>query len=172
MIPYQGKYGKASVMLTQLNDQNTISQIYEFLNHPAFTNPISIMPDCHYGAGAVIGFTMEMTDMIIPNIVGVDINCGMLSLYLGPNALAQLSKEDIDKQIRARIPFSTGVHPLTDSGYTMLDQNFWNWSQDYHLEFTKQYNKRYGTRYDPVKFDMKWFEDKCVELDRVDLLMD
>ena len=165
MIPYVGKYGKQCyVMLNQLDDKNTISQIYEFLNHPAFTNPISIMPDCHYGKGTVIGFTMEMTDMIIPNIVGVDINCAMLSLFLGPNALAELSREQIDNHLRQEIPFSTNVHPTTDYAYEMLDQNFWNWAHEYHWEFTKKYNLRYGTKHDPVQFDIKWFEDKCVEI--------
>lgn len=166
MIPYVGKYGKqCSVMLNQLDDENTISQIYEFLNHPAFTNPISIMPDCHYGKGTVIGFTMEMTDMIIPNIVGVDINCAMLSLFLGTNALAELSREQIDNHLRQEIPFSTNVHPTTDYAYEMLDQNFWNGAHEYHWEFTKKYNLRYGTKHDPVQFDIRWFEDKCVEIE-------
>ena len=164
MIPYEGKYGKASVMLNQLSDQNTISQIYEFLNHPAFTNPISIMPDCHYGKGTVIGFTMEMTDMIIPNIVGVDINCGMLSLFLGSNALAHLNRDQIDEQVRERIPFGTNVHPTTKPAYVMLDNQFWKNSYKYHRKFTMSYNKKYGTSYHPITYDIKWFEDKCKQI--------
>ena len=46
------------------------------VNHPAFTNPIRIMPDCHAGKGSVIGFTIEMTEKVIPNVIGVDIGCG------------------------------------------------------------------------------------------------
>ena len=61
MLEYEGKYGTAKVMIDDI-DQATVSQIYEFLNHEAFTNPIAIMPDCHKGNGAVIGFTMEMGD--------------------------------------------------------------------------------------------------------------
>jgi tRNA-splicing ligase RtcB len=164
MIPYQGKYGKACVMLNELNDQNTISQIYGFLNHPAFTKSIAIMPDCHYGKGAVIGFTMEMTDMIIPNIVGVDINCGMLSLFFGANALQKLSKEEIDLKIRQKIPLSKNVHKETALANTMLDTSFWKLTSQYHQQFTLEYNKRYGTIYQPIEYDMKWLENKCKQI--------
>ncbi len=88
MLEYQGEYGKAKVMIDTI-DESTVSQIYEFLNHELFVNHIAIMPDCHYGKGAVIGFTMEMTDKIIPNIVGVDIGCGMLSDNVGKNLFAE-----------------------------------------------------------------------------------
>ena len=54
-----------------------VEQIDEFINHPAFTKPVVIMPDCHKGMGCVIGFTMLLdTDnviKIIPNTIGVDI---------------------------------------------------------------------------------------------------
>jgi len=164
MIPYQGRYGKACVMLNELNDQNTISQIYGFLNHPAFTNPVSIMPDCHYGKGTVIGFTMEMTDMIIPNIVGVDINCGMLSLFLGPNALEKLSKEDIDYQIRQKIPLSTNIHKDPSMIHIVMHDSFWERSSEIHTIFTSEYNKRYGTKYQPTNYNMKWLEEKCKQI--------
>jgi RNA-splicing ligase RtcB len=164
MIPYQGKYGKACVMLNELNDQNTISQIYGFLNHPAFANPISIMPDCHYGKGTVIGFTMEMTDMIIPNIVGVDINCGMLSLFLGPNALQKLSREEIDRQVRQKIPLSTNVHKDLTILNIVMHTDFWNRSSQFHAMFTTEYNKRYGTNYQSIEYNMKWLEKKCDQI--------
>ena len=109
MLEYKGKYGQAKVMIDDI-DQMTVSQIYEFLNHPAFTNPIAIMPDTHAGNGAVIGFTMEMTDKVIPNVVGVDINCGMLSLNFGKNVLAEMDRETIDILIRQAIPFGTNIH--------------------------------------------------------------
>ena len=82
MLEYQGKYGKAKVMIDHI-DSATVQQIYEFLNHEAFTNPIAVMPDTHAGAGAVIGFTMPMTNKVIPNVIGVDIGCGMLSMNFG-----------------------------------------------------------------------------------------
>jgi tRNA-splicing ligase RtcB len=74
MIEYPGKYTTAKVMIDQI-EQSCAAQITNFVNHPAFTNPIAIMPDTHAGKGSVIGFTMPMTDKTIPNVVGVDIGC-------------------------------------------------------------------------------------------------
>jgi len=83
MFVLKGKYNIARVMIDNV-DETTISQIYSFLNHPAFSGePISIMPDCHAGSGAVIGFTFPFNDYVIPNVVGVDIGCGMCSYNLG-----------------------------------------------------------------------------------------
>lgn len=54
-------------------------QINIMLEQPAFADAkIRIMPDVHAGAGCVIGFTADLGDKVIPNIVGVDIGCGML----------------------------------------------------------------------------------------------
>lgn len=41
------------------------------------------MPDCHKGAGPVIGFTMPLKDFIIPNMIGVDIGCWIGAYKLG-----------------------------------------------------------------------------------------
>ncbi|GAG13474.1 unnamed protein product, partial [marine sediment metagenome] len=109
MLPFKGKYGEASVLIDEIAP-STIKQIYEFLNHPAFTNPIAIMPDAHKGNGVVIGFTMEMTDKVIPNVIGVDIGCGMLSMDMGNvNILADISRADLDYLIRQAVPFGTNV---------------------------------------------------------------
>ena len=61
-------------------EQEAIDQINTLLNQPAFENcKVRIMPDVHAGAGCVIGFTADLGDKVIPNIVGVDIGCGMLT---------------------------------------------------------------------------------------------
>ena len=76
MIPIKGKYSTAHIMVddpTHVVDKDEYDQITKFVNCPVFTNDSKIMPDYHYGAGCVIGFTMPMTPQIIPNIVGVDI---------------------------------------------------------------------------------------------------
>lgn len=44
---------------------------------------VRIMPECYAGASYVIGFTVDLGDKIIPNIVGVDIGCGMFAMELG-----------------------------------------------------------------------------------------
>ncbi|MBR4310140.1 MAG: RtcB family protein, partial [Akkermansia sp.] len=59
-------------------------QITRLLEQPAFSNAkVRIMPDVHAGKGCVIGFTADLGDKVIPNIVGVDIGCGMYTLALG-----------------------------------------------------------------------------------------
>lgn len=73
MLEFIGKYAQCQVLIDELEEE-AIKQIYRFLNNPAFEgSKIRIMPDCHAGAGAVIGFTGTLTDKIIPNVVGVDI---------------------------------------------------------------------------------------------------
>ena len=93
MIEVKGKYSTAKVMIDDI-EPSCMSQIYSFVNHQVFTNPIAIMPDTHYGKGSVIGFTMEMTDKVIPNVVGVDIGCGMLSINIGKKL--DMTLEDLD----------------------------------------------------------------------------
>ena len=60
-------------------EASAIEQIEQLLNIQAFSGcKIRIMPDVHAGAGCVIGFTGNLGDKVIPNIVGVDIGCGIL----------------------------------------------------------------------------------------------
>ena len=61
-----------------------LEQIKKLLSIDVFSDKkIRIMPDVHAGAGCVIGFTGDLGDKVIPNIVGVDIGCGMRILNLG-----------------------------------------------------------------------------------------
>lgn len=61
-----------------------LEQIRQLLSIDVFSDKkIRIMPDVHAGAGCVIGFTGDLGDKVIPNIVGVDIGCGMRILNLG-----------------------------------------------------------------------------------------
>lgn len=61
-----------------------VNQIYNLLAQPPFQNSkVRIMPDVHIGSGCVVGFTAVMGDKVIPNVIGVDIGCGMLTVCLG-----------------------------------------------------------------------------------------
>ena len=104
-----GDYNKCEVMLPTMSDidQETVSQIYGFLNNKAFVDTkIVIMPDCHAGKGSCVGFTMTLNDMIIPNIVGVDIACGVVSVNLGK---VNLNLEKLDNFIYNNIPHGFSV---------------------------------------------------------------
>ena len=82
MITLKGKYNTAKIFAGTC-DEMTVAQVTNLLDQPcAEGSRIRIMPDCHAGAGCVIGTTMTITDKVIPNLVGVDIGCGMLATKL------------------------------------------------------------------------------------------
>ncbi|MER1985149.1 MAG: RtcB family protein [Solibacillus sp.] len=113
MKKIQGKYDEA-IVFTQNIDETTIEQIQTILDQPHFAGShMRIMPDTHAGKGAVIGTTMKVTDKVVPNLVGVDIGCGILCVEVLPR---NISVEKIDEIIHAHVPSGLGmrkdVHPL------------------------------------------------------------
>ena len=83
MFEIKGKYATAICYATVVEDE-AIQQIQRMCDHE-FTagSRIRIMPDVHSGAGCTIGTTMTIVDKVVPNIVGVDIGCGMYTVELG-----------------------------------------------------------------------------------------
>ncbi len=117
MIDIEGKYNTAHIMIDDI-DPFTREQIQRMMDNPAFSGSrVAVMPDCHAGVGAVIGFTMKMNDYIIPNIVGVDIGCGMLSACFGE---IDIDPAELDSFIKKRIPSSTGINRQTEDGLGQL----------------------------------------------------
>lgn len=89
-------------------EQTAINQINELLEQEAFKDSkVRIMPDVHAGKGCVIGFTGNLGNKVIPNIVGVDIGCGMLCVELGN---IDLNLEKLDEIIRKYIPSGRNVN--------------------------------------------------------------
>lgn len=89
-------------------EDEAVAQVNTLLEQEAFKNcKVRIMPDVHAGKGCVIGFTADLGDKVIPNIVGVDIGCGMLTVSLGKQTV-DLNR--LDEVIRARVPFGRNVH--------------------------------------------------------------
>lgn len=83
MIEIIGKYNVAKCFTNQVED-GAIEQIKQICDSQEFENSkIRIMPDVHAGKGCTIGTTMTITDKIVPAMVGVDIGCGMYTVYLG-----------------------------------------------------------------------------------------
>lgn len=84
-------------------EANALEQIEELLSIDVFSDKkIRIMPDVHAGAGCVIGFTGDLGDKVIPNIVGVDIGCGMRVLNLG--RISEINYHAFHEYIRANVP--------------------------------------------------------------------
>lgn len=106
MFTLQGRYGTATVY-ADIIDQKAISQIIQMMNQPFVENQkVYMMPDAHAGKGCTIGTTMTVSDKICPNLVGVDIGCGMLAIKLRQK---DISWSDLDQVIREHIPSGLDV---------------------------------------------------------------
>lgn len=101
MIGLQGKYATAKVF-TDVVDNESISQVINLLNQPYIEgSKVRMMPDIHAGAGCTIGTTMTVKDKICPNLVGVDIGCGMETIRIKETFI---EPQKLDKVIRSEIP--------------------------------------------------------------------
>lgn len=95
-------------IFTENVEPEALNQIYTLVKQPAFCDcKVRVMPDVHAGAGCVIGFTADLGEKVIPNIVGVDIGCGMLTIELGK---IEVDFEKLDSMIRQYIPSGFAVH--------------------------------------------------------------
>lgn len=108
MIQLQGAYNKAHIH-TNIIDETSISQIYTLINTKIYEgSKVHIMPDVHAGAGCVIGTTMTINEYITPNLVGVDLSCGVLTVEIPDYIVDDLDK--LDKIIRNAIPMGFNVN--------------------------------------------------------------
>ena len=102
----EGKHNIAKVF-TDVVDEKSLQQI-KTLCDQEFTSGarIRLMPDVHAGAGCTIGTTMTIKDKIVPNLVGVDIGCGMetLMIHKDSEAAQKFDPAQLDMIIRKNIP--------------------------------------------------------------------
>jgi len=89
-------------------DPGAREQIDSIVRHPVIQGPVAIMPDAHQGAGCVIGFTGRFGDGVIPNIVGVDIGCGVALYPL--EGVSSIDFTRLDDFIRNSIPLGMTSH--------------------------------------------------------------
>lgn len=120
MFTIEGKYGKASVYLSDKSEleEASVQQLNDLLNIPyAEGANIAIMPDVHAGVGCVIGYTQSIAGKVIPNLVGVDLNCGMLVRKIAKSF--SFDFKTLDKLIRHEIPHGCShrrePHPYADN---------------------------------------------------------
>lgn len=104
MFEIKGKMATAVCYATVVEDE-AIEQIRRMCDYE-FTagSTIRIMPDVHAGAGCTIGTTMTVTDKAVPNVVGVDIGCGMYTVALGKGEI------DFEKLDAAAHYVPSGMH--------------------------------------------------------------
>lgn len=105
MIELKGRYNNAKIF-TDVVDESSLSQIQLLLNQEFVSgSKIRLMPDVHAGAGCTIGTTMTIADKIVPNLVGVDIGCGMNTILIKEK---HIELQKLDKLIYEKIP--SGFH--------------------------------------------------------------
>lgn len=101
MIILNGQYNSAEVFTENIDNQ-AIAQIIALCSQPfSAGSKIRIMPDVHAGSGCTIGTTMTITDKVVPNLVGVDIGCGMETAVLKEK---HIELQKLDKLIYEKIP--------------------------------------------------------------------
>ena len=106
MIEIKGEFSTAKVFTDNIED-SAVEQIKELCGMEYTKNQkIRIMPDVHTGVGCTIGTTMTISDKIVPNLVGVDIGCGMETIKV-KNKNIELEK--LDKLIYAKIPSGMNI---------------------------------------------------------------
>lgn len=107
MFELSGKYNTCKIF-TDNCDNETISQLTDLLNQESVKgSKIRIMPDTHAGKGCVIGTTMTLQDKVIPNLVGVDIGCGMLAIKLKEK---EIDLKLLDEVINKYVPAGFEIH--------------------------------------------------------------
>jgi RNA-splicing ligase RtcB len=120
-------------------EQEAVEQIDLLLEQKPFENcKVRIMPDVHAGKGCVIGFTADLGDKVIPNIVGVDIGCGMLCVELGN---IELNLELLDKVINEVIPSGRNIREQKLMDFEKINELYCL----RELKETKKFNRAIGT---------------------------
>lgn len=101
-------YGTEVKVYAETFEYEAYEQVKRLANYEAYAGSvIRIMPDSHAGKGCTVGTTMTIKDKVTPNLVGVDIGCGMLTVELKDFCI---SFEKLDNIIRSKIPNGFNVH--------------------------------------------------------------
>ena len=120
MIEIKGKYNEAKIF-TVVVDSASIAQVQELCNQEfAAGSRIRLMPDIHAGKGCTIGTTMTITDRVVPNLVGVDIGCGMETARIRKG---RLELQKLDKLIYEKIPSGFSIRDKAHRYLSQIDLN-------------------------------------------------
>ena len=110
MLELKGKYCKDCKIFTDNIENEALSMVYRFINHPMFEGAkIRIMPDVHAGRDIVVGFTVPFADHVNPDHVGGDIGCSV-STSITDLAVDPERYPAIERQIREKVKFGMSIH--------------------------------------------------------------
>lgn len=133
-----GKYTHAKIF-TDVVDDSAVQQIQELCDQEFLKDAtIRVMPDVHAGKGCTIGTTIKIKDKVVPNLVGVDVGCGVLTV--------QLKERDIDfarldRVIREYVPSGQSIH----EDLRNVDIEYLNNFKTKNILSEAKFNKSLGT---------------------------
>ena len=100
-------------------EYDAFEQVKKMCNFEAYQDSkIRIMPDAHAGKGCTVGITMTITDKVTPNLVGVDIGCGMLTVELKET---DIDFKKLDEIIKSQVPSGFNVHSKSKVKFDLSD---------------------------------------------------
>ena len=150
-------------------DMETMKQIKHMIVHPAIAeSKIRIMPDCHRGVGCCVGFTYELKERIVPNFVGGDIGCGILTYPVGTDLLRQYSLKKIEKTIRNSVHMGNGHENIWETPIANESdlEGVFQQSIEQATQFAQSYLKKFKVDISAhiPKYDVKWLKNKCLQI--------
>ena len=120
MIEIKRNNGDVVKVFAETFENEAWEQVKKLANYSAYDNSaIRIMPDAHAGKGCTIGTTMTLHDMVTPNLVGVDIGCGMLVVDLGE---IEIDFAKLDGVIKRFVPSGFDIHTQAWAKFDDLDE--------------------------------------------------
>ena len=113
-----GRFASADVFATDVEDyaRTQIKMILD--NQVSINSKVCLMPDCHPGKVGPIGLTMTVTDKVIPQLMGVDIGCGMLMAKVE----GRMEFPKLDRVIKENVPsgFNIRKAPHNKAGFEVI----------------------------------------------------
>lgn len=107
------KVGNETKIFANTFEHEAYQQVKTLANYEPYLNQkIRVMPDAHVGKGSTVGTTMTITDKVTPNLVGVDIGCGMLTTKINEK---KVDLPKLDKVVHNEIP----------SGFSIRDESIY-----------------------------------------------
>jgi RNA-splicing ligase RtcB len=104
---------------------------------------------------------MPLGNKLIPNVIGVDCSCGVISTNIGNHL--PLSLSDIDIAIRSVIPMGNLIHDTQPNKY--FEKNYpWKKATEALQKFLIKYNTKFNTNYQPIEYTYNWFVAKCKQI--------